>query len=265
MNNQQNAINTVVDEELSLIDIIHVVIKGKWVILLCTVIFVLMAGVYVLRAKPVYESTAVLQIGHIGKFSGLNGYIINYIEDPETLSREFKTTAREFSVKLEIDNRKFGLNIITFKARKGSPEQAREVLVKITEDLVKRHALVYEQVFNSRKDQVSSLRKRIDTLKTSFNPNDRGLSNAEKLKIIEIQSDLEKQLAEEELLLTDIYHKPTRLLKAPTLNAKPVKPDKPKTIAIALILGLMAGVMLAFLIDYFQKYLPSASQKSIPK
>jgi uncharacterized protein involved in exopolysaccharide biosynthesis len=54
-------------------------------------------------------------------------------------------------------------------------------------------------------------------------------------------------------------------LKAPTLNTKPVKPDKSKIIAIALILGLMAGVVIAFLIDYFQKYLPTASQKSIPK
>jgi LPS O-antigen subunit length determinant protein (WzzB/FepE family) len=265
MNSQPNTINTVVDDELSLIDIYHVVIKGKWIILLCTVIFVLMAGVYLLRAKPVYESTAVLQIGHIGLASELNGYKIRYIIDPETLSREFKTTTKEFSVKPEIDNKKNGINIITFKARKNNPKQAREVLVKITDDLVKRHDLVYEQVLNTRKDQVSSLRKRIETLRTGFNLNDRGLSNAEKLKIIEIQSDLEKQLAEEELLLTDIYHKPTRLLKAPTLNTKPVKPDKSKIIAIALILGLMAGVVIAFLIDYFQKYLPTASQKSIPK
>lgn len=265
MNSQQNTINTVVDDELSLIDIIHVVIKGKWIILLCTVISLLMAGVYLLRTKPVYESTAVLQIGHIGQSTGLYGYKIEYIEAPETLSREFTTSNNEFSVKLEIDNKKNGLNIITFKARKNSPEKAREVLVKITDDLVKRHELIYQQVLNTRKYQVSSLRKRIDTLKTGFNLKDRGLSNEEKLKIIEIQSDLEKQLVEEELLLTDIYHKPTRLLKAPTLNAKPVKPDKSKIIAIALILGLMAGVVIAFLIDYFQKYLPSASQKSIPK
>lgn len=265
MNNQQNTINTAVDEELSLIDIIHVVIKGKWIILLCTVISLLMVGVYLLRTKPVYESTAVLQIGYIGQFSELNGNRKVNIVDPEILSRELATTTSGVSVKLEQDNNKNGLDIITLTSRKNNPEQAREVLVKITDELVKRHELVYQQALNTRKYQVSSLRKRIDTLRTGFNVNDRGLSNAEKLKIIEIQSDLEKQLVEEELLLTDIYHKPTRLLKDPTLNAKPVKPDKPKTIAIALILGIMAGVMLAFLTDYFQKYLLSAFQKRIPE
>ncbi len=60
--------NLVVPEEveasegLSFVDIFRALIKGKWLILACTILSVACAITYVTLAKPVYEATASIRI-----------------------------------------------------------------------------------------------------------------------------------------------------------------------------------------------------------
>lgn len=251
------------NDEISIIEIISILIKRKWLIAYSVLFTLIISFVYIIVKKPVYESSAVISIGHIGKVAPMinNQVEMVYIEDPESLSKELTTISNALSVKLENDIKRNSQNIMTLKVQKNDPSQARESLTRITNNVIERHDFMFQQISVSREQQLDSLRKRLAIVNTNFNLNEKGLSNQEKLKVIEIQSDLERQIGEQELLLSGIYLKPTKLLQEPTLNTKPVKPDKLKIIFIALFLGVMLGVMLAFLVEYFQKYFAPDSLK----
>jgi len=261
-----NYINS--DDEMSIVEIISILFKRKLIIAFGVLFTLIISYAYIIAKKPVYESNAIISIGYIGKVAPMiyigkvapmtdNQVGRVYIEAPESLSKELTTISSDLSVKHERDSQ----NIINLKVQKDDPNKARESLTKITNDIIMRHDLMFQQVVVSRKQHLDSLRKRLSIVNTNFNHNEKGLSNQEKLKVIEIQSDLERQIVEQELLLSGIYLKPTKLLQEPTLNPKPVKPDKLKIIVIALFLGVMLGVMLALLVEYFQKYFDAGSLK----
>lgn len=252
-----NYINS--DDEMSIVEIISILFKRKLIIAFGVLFTLIISYAYIIAKKPVYESNAIISIGYIGKVAPMTDNQVGrvYIEAPESLSKELTTISSDLSVKHERDSQ----NIINLKVQKDDPNKARESLTKITNDIIMRHDLMFQQVVVSRKQHLDSLRKRLSIVNTNFKHNEKGLSNQEKLKVIEIQSDLERQIVEQELLLSGIYLKPTKLLQEPTLNPKPVKPDKLKIIVIALFLGVMLGVMLALLVEYFQKYFDAGSLK----
>ncbi|MBF0200637.1 MAG: hypothetical protein HQK66_04870, partial [Desulfamplus sp.] len=63
---------------------------------------------------------------------------------------------------------------------------------------------------------------------------------------LERQSDL---LKSQYTMLT-----PLRTVQKPMASLEPVKPDKLKIMALALVMGIFCGIMLAFLVEFYVKY-----------
>ena len=247
-------------DEISLMEIISIIIKRKWVVVGCLLFTVIITFFYSLTKKPVYESKAVIQVGYNGERISAK---VSSIEDPMSLAWILKNAQGLASVKVEKMD-KYNLDILTYTSRNGDPHQAQASLKKATDDLLNRHNLLYNQMLTFKRKRLDVLKKQLQSVQAQLqlfekripqstkDNTDNILMVLEKEKLVKNQFELEQNLAEQELLLSENYIRPTRLLIEPTLSLKPIGRGKLFYIGLATVLGILAGVMVAFFVEFFQ-------------
>lgn len=258
-------------DEISLMEIISILLKRKWLIVACVFFTIIATFFYILTKKPIYESKAVIQVGYNGEKTSAK---VSSIEDPMSLAWILKNTQGLSSVKVEKMD-KYNLDILTLTSQNGDPHQAQAFLKKVTDTLLNRHNLLYNQLLNYKQKQLDSLKKQLQSVLIQLQLFEKKIPQftkdytnnmlivLEKEKLVKNQFELEQKVAEQELLLSDNYIRPTRLLTEPTLSLKPIGRNKLFYIGLATVLGVMVGVMLAFFIEFFQKNFSAISLKNM--
>ena len=279
-------------DEISVRDLWRVLTnQKKWVIgipILC----VLLAAVGVSMAKPKWEATAVIQIGQVGQ-SGV-GQGSQLIEPPLRAIERMKMKSFEdgvltaLKIPVESDDpvvKRFrstlslkalgATDLIQVKVRAGSRDQAQTWANAVVDRLREVHERLAQPTIDRLRKQQSELKKQMQIIeeertnllkivsKSSETSGDSRFSANLLLSNLLLQKNAElrdfemRRLAADEQL-TSIRTYPTSLIDRIYVPEKPASPKKLLIVMLSAVLGLILGIIVAFMRNYWQSAKVSA-------
>ena len=265
--------HVVEDDDITLTEMIHILYKRKQIILATTSLFLLCAIVYLVFAKPIYQSRSVVSIGQIGQDrQELKGGQVVFLEDPQILLQRIKEKYKVGDetegkitlpalVSVELDKKNTNSTLI-LKANANNPEEARTYLIAITEELMNEHRSLYNTTYEIYQNQVQALEQRHKTIDQDIIDYNKKIRTAngqdgigamllvmDKAKLAEQRYEIEKDLEEAKLRISKVSLKPTQILREASL---PVSPQRSGIIIIplSLIMGMVMGIALAMVKEY---------------
>jgi len=266
------------EDEVSLIDLWLILVKRKMVLIGVFVLVMLAAFGYLLLAKPVYESSALVQIGQIGQIGqvGSDGKVSsNYIEAPDVL---IKTLGQNPDIQSEPGARLAGAsyqkkgakNLVTVKIEASSAEAADAYLNKVLNAFIGKHKRMYESVMRVRQQRLGELESQLYTSEAQLKAIDAGVmelmsSNLEQASVLLIQksqliqgiANTRKEIFNLKESLSEVNTSKTVVISQSGLASSPTKPKLKMVLALSVVLGLMLGFMAAF----FAEFLSNARQE----
>jgi LPS O-antigen subunit length determinant protein (WzzB/FepE family) len=273
-------------DEISLRDLWRVLInQKKWVIgipILCVVL----AAVRVSMVMPKWEATAVIQIGQVGQ-SGV-GQGSQLIELPVRAIERMKMKSFEddvltrLKISREEENPMASLfrstlalkalsttDLIQVKIRAHSREQAQNWANAVVERLKDVHERLAQPTIERLRKQQAELKKQMQIIeeerisllrivsKSSETSGDSRFSANLLLSNLLLQKNAElrefemRRLAADEQL-TSVRTYPTSLIDRIYVPEKPASPKQLLVVILAAVLGLILGVIVALLRNYWQ-------------
>ena len=281
MQNTQPPAQPYDDDEISLIELWQILARRKALILACFILCLAGGAAFAFLKAPVYEASVKLRIGQV-KGDGAAPPVIlenadelssrilaQYGEDIATgvkRERPFITTA---SVQKGVTT------TVQLTAEGDTPADAARLLDDVAKSVQKAHTTMFEDNLKPIAERLKSL----DEQRTALQQQYADLTQlAEQLKerdnvqasllMIErspITNSLDQQATERLRLsqqITPPATRPTELIGEITAPAKPSKPKKALVLALAAVLGMMGGVMLAFVAEFVAKAKANAAAKS---
>ena len=281
------------DDEVDIIDVWRVLHRQRRWILLSFVIAAGLALIYVLLARPVWEATAVIQIGQIGQVGGADREKSLVEPTPRTVER-LKLNSFEdavltaLKIPLDANNPEANLyrnsvkvkllpntDLIELKVRGYSPEDAarwvdatvahlREVHEKIAAPSILRITLQLSEITNDLQKAKAERDRILQNigLKEQISPGNRFAENVLFANILNNRDaeirDLEQRKLTFEEQLSPARTYATSLMDKIHVPERPAFPKKGLTVILAGVVGMILGIIAAFVIDYVQK------NKSIP-
>lgn len=279
-------------DEFSLRDLWRILISQRRWLLGLPFVCVLLAAVGVFIAKPKWEATAVIQIGQVGQ-SGV-GQGSQLIEPPLRAIERMKMKSFEddvltaLKIPVEVDDPVAKLfrstlslkalgatDLIQVKVRAVSRDQAQTWANAVVDRLREVHERLAQPTIDRLRKQQSALKKQMQiieeerknlltivskSIETSgdsrFSAN-LLLSNLLLQKNAELRDFEMRRLAADEQL-TSVRTYPTSLIDRIYVPEKPASPKKLLIVMLSAVLGLILGVVVALLRNYWQSTKVSA-------
>lgn len=266
------------EETIELSELIRILWKRKWIWILLPIVAAAAAFVGSMMMTPTYEASTTIVIGNFNdniytnldasKQIILSTKMLAPIQ--EKLGLDFGST-QAFKDSLSVDlNTSAGM--ITIKARYHDPEIARRIAEEIANAYLEKSHEVYQAKRQLIEEQLATLQKRYEQVTASLERNkealasivtNKQLSNVEKdlvyarlldyvVKDETTLDTLETQMQEIRLQLLDMDE--AQLVEAAQTPESPVSPRTTLNTAIAFVVGGLAGVGLAFVMEYFQHH-----------
>ncbi|TXT20959.1 MAG: hypothetical protein FD134_2801 [Gallionellaceae bacterium] len=262
-------------DEVSLLELIKVLLRYKWLLLGLPFVGAVLALILVsFVLRPTWEASAVLEIGRVGQVGQVGQVLVEpasnvvtrmmlpsfakgsmvYAEvSPDTLNEAqgLYKTLKAVQVK--------GSELVEVKVRGFSEGMARKLMQASIAHLQKKHTEMMSVSIERVKKQLRLLDEDIrnvgaeaELLKKkllashNWNAFDATLSaTLLKDKSMQLRSMIqEKLLLEEQLTPSRSYT--TRMIDDIYVSEEPVSPNKPLIVALAILAGLLAGVLVAF-------------------
>ena len=281
MQNTQPPAQPYDDDEISLLELWQILARRKALILACFVLCLAAGAAFAFLKAPVYEASVKLRIGQVQgdgaappvmleNADELSSRILaQYGEDVAAgikRERPFITTA---SVQKGVTT------TVQLTAEGDTPEDAARLLDDVAKGVQKTHTTMFEDNLKPIAERLKSL----DEQRAALHQQYADLTQlAEQLKerdnvqasllMIErspITNSLDQQATERLRLsqqITPPATRPTELIGEITAPAKPSKPKKALVLALAAVLGIMSGVMLAFVAEFIAKTKANATAKT---
>jgi len=253
------------EDEISLIDLWNVLMRRKLLILAIAILAVIAATVYSVVATPVYESQAVVLVGK----TPATGPLENPDEMVQRLRQAYRVGddtegAREMPYVESISlNKREADHVVTLTARAEAPQQASQFLQTVVDGLIQEHGVRFEQAAALIKSHLDSLTSQTEAFQSQIaliqaemdqvrevNPVQASVLAVESGKLMAQLPNLEQRRNQLQLDLLDSRSYASRLLRSPTVAAKPIQPRPKLYIAMALVLGVMLGVFAAFFAEF---------------
>lgn len=265
------------DDEIELIDLIRIIWKRKWLVILLPIIAAVLAYGLSYLLTPKYISTAKIALSNMedpvyadpmaAKEVILSSDTLAPIM--ERLKLNYKTVA-EFQKSIEVTAEK-ELKVVQIDVSYSDPKTAQAIADSIVKSIKEKS----DQVFLSKKklyyDLLATLKEQKDLATKSLDRNraaltaieqNGNLTNEEKdisrVRLLDYivrdeQSikDSISRIQDTEMRLIDM--KEAQLVENATLADKPDSPKKSLNAVIAFVVGLMFALLLIFIIEYFSK------------
>jgi capsular polysaccharide biosynthesis protein len=267
------------NDEISLIDLWQILIRHKWWVLGTPLLAVIAAGVAVFLMKPQWEAAAVVQVGAVGQAGpvGQAEQEVQLIEPVVAAMERMKHKAFEDAVLAEVPLVRGSLTVkalphtdmIQITVRGYSQRDAKRSAEATVSHLRKVHDKVAAPKIRRLKQRLAQVEFEIDRtkaeremifkmsgLKAKMIAEEGFMDNLTLANImIERYSDL-RELEHAKLFYTEqldpMRTYPTSLIEDISVSEKPVSPKKARNILLVGILGLILGVIGAFLSDAVQ-------------
>lgn len=239
--------------------------RGKWIISLSAIFFLLLAGIYLAITPTIYESRAVVQIGRVGRVFGkpLHTDLKNKQTQPDyqplssgvrLASRLMHTYAPPLYAIIPDKN---DPSILTFIVRAHSPAKAQSLLRGVLRKVITSQGVEYDKIIQPRRLQLAQWQHQYQELEkirkqnesATDNTESRAVLNLEKVNILTEMSEFSRQIFMAEDNLSPINNAPTRITLDATYDQSPIQPRASFVLSLALFFGLIIGVFAALLVS----------------
>lgn len=269
-------------DEISLVELWQILVRRKAVILLCFAICLSAGAVFAFLKSPVFEASVKLRIGQVQGAAGApqgtlvalqaTSFALENVDElaawlMSSFGENVANDIRHDSASLtKVAVQKNSTSIIELVAEGASPTDAANLLTRVVADVQKVHGLIYERNTRVLNERLQNLEQQRAALQQQYEDATRlveklGQRNAIQASLIMLErsristaiSVLDAEKPELMQKLVPPQTRPTELLGEISAPSKAVRPKKGLVLALAAILGLMGGVMLAFVVEFLAK------------
>ncbi|MBS0357047.1 MAG: hypothetical protein JSR83_24445 [Proteobacteria bacterium] len=270
------------DDEISLLELWQVLCRRKLWVVVSFLVCVAAGAAYAFLKSPVYEASVKLRIGQAAAGQAGPGQV-GLFEAAEELSARLMArygedvaegVKRERPFLKRATPQKGVTTTVDLVAEADTPQDAVTLLTRISDEVRKEHEGIFERnvkFLSQRLDNLDVQRaalqqqyadatalfdqlKQRDPVQAALIMQERG-----RLTTSIIELDAEKPAIAQRLSPPQTL--PTALLGEINTPKKPAAPKKGLVLALAAVLGLMAGVMLAFVAEYVANARSGADQR----
>lgn len=270
------------DDEISLLELWQVLCRRKLWVVVSFLVCVVAGAAYAFLKSPVYEANVKLRIGQAAVGQTGPGQV-GLFEAAEELSARLMArygedvaegVKRERPFLKRATPQKGVTTTVDLVAEADTPEDAVTLLTRISDEVRKEHEGIFERnvkFLSQRLDNLDVQRaalqqqyadatalfdqlKQRDPVQAALIMQERG-----RLTTSIIELDAEKPAIAQRLSPPQTL--PTALLGEINTPEKPAAPKKGLVLALAAVLALMAGVMLAFVAEYVANARSGADQR----
>ena len=260
------------EDEINLMDYIKVILKRKWLILGITLVAAIVAGVLNYTTPKTYKVDTIMEVGQMEEFVPEPPIqLVEKIKN-ENYNEAIKTKLNIESVpSIEVSS-PTDTRLVIMSIKSQSPDNAKKVLEELENLILEKH----QGKFNTQKNillddkkrienKISSLKNEKEIIAEKINyltslmasapsPTNQFLLSEAKISLENKKSEIEEQHLELNSIERKINsYEATNVIKAPLIPTAPTGPGILVNTAIALILGLFIGTLLAFGTEWWKK------------
>lgn len=259
------------DDEISLLELWHILVGQKWVILISFVVCVGAGAAYAFIKAPVYEASVMLRVGQFSTNAGQPVLLesMNELSSRVTIAHgasiaEGVKRPRPFITEAVVQ--RGSTTTLQLTAEADTPEQAAQFLQGVVAEVKRAHAADFQDnvaLINERLrtlvERRSALQKQYDEITQLIeqlkerNPVQASLVMMERGPLSNTINELDAERLRLSQQLGPLQSRPTVLLGEIVAPTQASEPKKALVLAIAALLGLMGGVMLAFGLEFVAK------------
>lgn len=253
--NQQGARHCENSDEVSLVDLLRILVKHKKILIGSLVIVpFLTIAVYILRPnEPVYTSTISIQVGKVHQ--------VGQLEQTDVLMKRLRL---QYPFIHSIEAGKEGANsILSITVQAAEESKATRSLQEIVGQLFLEHDAKYasamanpQQNKEVLRQQIDSIREQLAEITSSLNairkkdPALAGILVLEKGGLLKGLSAIEVAAINLNIAMAEPNSMKTRVIAGPTSLNSSVKPKLEMVIVFGVLLGIMIGVIGAFGVEF---------------
>lgn len=236
------------EDEISLRELWDRLVQGKWIIIIITILFLMLAVAYLAITPKIYESKAIIQIGHVAG---------EPIENGNLLAIRLNNEYHNISTKVTENN---GYTSLTIVVHGKSPSQAQTFLQGILAKLAKDEEKTYKTMLQIRQSQLTHLEKLYQSINNQNKPKNGIKSGNTTSQVLELLAKTQQISSATKMLLaiaalqnklSVIETYPSNVILQPTYDPISVQPKQLVIIIIALFVGLFSGILIVLLRESF--------------
>lgn len=239
------------NNELNLIDLFIILARRKRIIIFSMFFLLLVAIGYLWFTKPLpaYEGTAIVQLDTEFNAGGLT-----------MLMRELKIKYPHVNV-----IKKSAVNLITIKIQSYAKAKIKSQLNKVVDQLLQKYNIMYntvllskdaeqqkkQDVLNKKIKLINSQIAELDHIINAVKIAEAGQASILVLEKIKLMGN-SQEIKEKIYTLNDVSETksiPTKLIHGITIKTVPVKSKVVRVIFLSIVIGLMLGIIGAFLAE----------------
>ncbi len=284
MQNTQPPAQPYDDDEISLIELWQTLARRKALILATMIVCIAGGLAFSLLKAPTFEASVSLRIGQISPAYGgsFNLRIDQKKSDTEIGAAILVENANDLASRLSAQNgairakvQKDSDTIVQLIAEGGTSELATRALQDTVRELLENHKAILDANTRPIAERVSTLTQQRESLIKQYaeineifvqlkehEPAQAALLVLERTPITNAINQHETERLRLSQTLIPPQTRPTELLSEITPPTAPVKPKKALVLALAAVLGMMGGVMLAFVAEFIAKAKANATAKA---
>lgn len=258
--------------EIELGDIVQAVWLGKYLIGGMLLGGLIVGSAVAFLLPPVYESRAVLEVGHYSDLGtpGSAGASLREIEPVslliDRLRQEYRVgRAMPGLVYVERPDRNNPTQLVELRAHGRTAAQSREALEPVVDTVIEEHRRASDAIVATQRREYDRVASVVDQLKAELGQTSERLrrgTNADltwavlrldRSRLLGELNEAQRQLAQLEILMSGPYARQTRAIVPPAVDDAPVKPKRAFIMVLAGVASLAAGLFVAL-----YRYLPVA-------
>ncbi|MDK2887529.1 MAG: hypothetical protein PWP72_407 [Thermoanaerobacter sp.] len=266
------------EEELDLRDLILILWKRRRLILGIFITAVVAAAAISFITPPTYEVSTIIALGvfpdptYTSQASAReillsDELLLTVIKDlklnvPREKFRSFKETIKVESIK--------DTNFLKISVQTQNRSEGKAIVEKMVELFKERSEPSYQQHRQLLANQLNSVRTRLSAIETDIkktrevlnaiesasgiSPVEKDLRRSRTLEYLQSEESQRIELLDRYLALQKEINelKNVQVIRGAREPVYPVKPNKKLNVALAGMLGLMSGIFMAFILEYFQ-------------
>ena len=264
------------EDEIDLKELFGILWAKKILIISITTLITVLAGIYAFNKTPIYEATALVEIGNY-KLHNNNNNNKAILDSTADLSKKlnilfidmFKNEKDREGLITSISAAKKVNSFIEIKAEAISNELVSKEILKVVSYIKTQHLTKLKNVLEDRKSRIDSINRQINTIKNkqlellskdkNLNGDEALLNSLQLISMINgelgIQSisGLIKEKTELILLLNERNYKNSEIVGKVIVSDYPTKPKKKLIVAVAFIAGFILSIFLVFIMNAFRK------------
>jgi uncharacterized protein involved in exopolysaccharide biosynthesis len=265
------------ENQVDLVEIWGILVRRRYWILGAVLLAVALATAYVVLTAPVFESRAKIEIGQVSALDEPMAFEPAEVLATRLLAR-YGPIAPDASLRphphlTQASLEKGTSAVIELVAQGDAREDPADLLKTIYREVSEAHREIYERNLGALKDRLRQLDDQrgelrlhlqemtnlLDALKAR-DPVQASLLMLERGRVLMSLGDLEAQRPRLVQHLAEPLSRPTRLLNEIAGSAEPSEPRRAAAFMLALVVGLVAGILFALFVE-FLAYVESAAAR----